>query len=87
MQLNKYRRLLTIAQAGLFYAKDEFDKERYTEIKEISLNLINEKKYRCRCSAFLYFFLFPRSKTFRFYNKNERNSGSFIEISKEKAVF
>lgn len=42
MQLNKYRRLLTIAQAGLFYAKDEFDKERYTEIKEISLNLINE---------------------------------------------
>lgn len=26
----------------LFYAKDEFDKERYAEIKEISLNLINE---------------------------------------------
>lgn len=42
MQLNKYKRLLALAQTGLFYAKDEFDKERYTEIKDISLNLINE---------------------------------------------
>ncbi|WP_270164493.1 NUDIX hydrolase N-terminal domain-containing protein [Paenibacillus sp. SYP-B4298] len=38
--LNRYRRLLTLAEAGLFYGKDEFDKERYQELKEISLELL-----------------------------------------------
>lgn len=38
--LNRYRRLLTLAEAGLFYGKDKFDKERYQELKEISLELL-----------------------------------------------
>lgn len=42
MTLNEYKRILAIAKAGLLYAKDEYDKERYTEIKELSLKLINK---------------------------------------------
>ncbi|MBO0482683.1 NUDIX hydrolase N-terminal domain-containing protein [Candidatus Enterococcus courvalinii] len=36
-----YRRLLAIAEAGLYYGKDEFDKERYQELKELSLALLS----------------------------------------------
>ncbi|MDA3974026.1 NUDIX hydrolase N-terminal domain-containing protein [Enterococcus thailandicus] len=36
-----YRRLLAIAEAGLYYGKDEFDKERYQELKELSLELLS----------------------------------------------
>lgn len=32
-----------IAQAGLFYGKDEFDKERYQRIREISAEMIHYK--------------------------------------------
>ena len=39
MTLNEYKRILAIAEAGLLYAKDEYDKERYTEIKELSLKI------------------------------------------------
>lgn len=39
--LEQYRRLLSIAEAGLFYGKDLFDKERYKELQELSLNLIS----------------------------------------------
>lgn len=41
-RLNDYRRLLAIAQAGLLYGKDVFDKERYEELQEISLKLLSE---------------------------------------------
>lgn len=40
--LNKYRRLLAIADAGIYYGKDQFDQERYTEIRSISLELLYE---------------------------------------------
>lgn len=40
--LNKYRRLLALADAGLYYGKDQFDQERYTEIRTIALELLNE---------------------------------------------
>ncbi|MBM6614762.1 NUDIX hydrolase [Desemzia sp. RIT804] len=40
--LEQYRRLLSIAEAGIYYGKDVFDKERYEELKEISLKLIRE---------------------------------------------
>ena len=40
--LNNYRRLLALAEAGLYYGKDEFDRERYTEIRSIALKLLNE---------------------------------------------
>lgn len=35
--------LQAIAQAGLFYGKDEFDRERYRRIREISAEMIREK--------------------------------------------
>lgn len=38
--LATYKRLLSIAQAGLTYGKDPFDQERYTELKQIALQLI-----------------------------------------------
>jgi len=38
--LKKYKRLLALAEAGLFYGKDEFDKERYQELKDIALDLL-----------------------------------------------
>ena len=40
--LNQYRRLLVIAEAGLYYGKDAFDRERYTEIRSIALDLLND---------------------------------------------
>lgn len=39
--LEMYRRLLAIAEAGLYYGKDEFDKERYQELKKLSLELLS----------------------------------------------
>lgn len=38
--LKKYKRLLALAEAGLFYGKDKFDKERYQELKDIALDLL-----------------------------------------------
>lgn len=38
--LSIYQRLLSIAQAGLTYGNDSFDIERYTELKEHTLSLI-----------------------------------------------
>lgn len=35
--------LQSIAQAGLFYGKDVFDKERYERIREIAAEMIAEK--------------------------------------------
>lgn len=35
--------LQSLAQAGLFYGKDEFDKERYQRIRDISVEIINHK--------------------------------------------
>lgn len=40
--LEQYRRLLSIAEAGIYYGKDVFDRERYEELKEISLKLIRD---------------------------------------------
>lgn len=39
--LEQYRRLLAIAEAGVFYGKDVFDQERYSEIRNIAINLIS----------------------------------------------
>lgn len=36
----QYQRLLTLADAGLFYGNDEFDKERYKEIKALATTLL-----------------------------------------------
>jgi len=38
--LKTYRRLLNIAEAGIFYGNDVFDQERYQELKEIALQLL-----------------------------------------------
>ena len=35
--------LQSIAQAGLFYGKDVFDKERYERIREISVEMLSYK--------------------------------------------
>lgn len=35
--------LQSIAQAGLFYGKDEFDKERYAQIRDIAAEMISYK--------------------------------------------
>lgn len=40
--LDSYRRLLALSDAGLLYGKDPFDRERYQEIKEISLSLMSQ---------------------------------------------
>ncbi|NAB28335.1 DNA mismatch repair protein MutT, partial [Enterococcus durans] len=39
-RFDQYRRLLTIAEAGLLYGKDVFDKERYEELRTIALELL-----------------------------------------------
>ncbi len=41
-RLDQYRRLLTIAEAGLLYGNDIFDKERYEELRMIALELLSE---------------------------------------------
>lgn len=40
--LATYKRLFAISQAGLQYGQDIFDKERYEELREISLQLLYE---------------------------------------------
>ena len=37
-----YKRLFAIAEAGLVYGKDAFDQERYTELRRLSLQLIQK---------------------------------------------
>ena len=39
--LNDIKKLKNIADLGLLYAKDEYDRERYTELHVISLNLMS----------------------------------------------
>lgn len=39
--LNEIKRLKAIADTGLLYAKNEYDKERYSELQEISFKLLN----------------------------------------------
>lgn len=40
-KIEQYKRLLAIAEAGLFYGKDPFDEERYQELKSIALSLLS----------------------------------------------
>lgn len=39
-QLNLIKRIRALADAGLVYSESEYDRERYTELKEISLKLL-----------------------------------------------
>lgn len=39
--LNEIKRLKAISETGLLYSKNEYDKERYLELQEISLNLLS----------------------------------------------
>ena len=36
-------RIQSIAQAGLLYGKDQYDKERYGELRKIAAEMISEK--------------------------------------------
>lgn len=38
---DQYKRLLAIADAGLHYGNDVFDKERYKELREVALELLS----------------------------------------------
>lgn len=40
--LNEIKRLTALADTGLLYCKNEYDKERYLELKEISFRLLHE---------------------------------------------
>lgn len=40
--LDEIKRLKAIADVGLLYCSDEYDKERYLELKDISLRLLNK---------------------------------------------
>ncbi|MDQ6813976.1 MAG: NUDIX hydrolase [Bacteroidota bacterium] len=40
--LHEIKRLKSLADTGLLYCKDEYDRERYTEIRSISLHLLSE---------------------------------------------
>lgn len=40
--LNEIKRLKSIADTGLLYANNEYDKERYIELQNIAFNLLNE---------------------------------------------
>lgn len=40
-QLNLIKRIKALADTGLVYGKEEYDKERYEELKEISLRLMS----------------------------------------------
>lgn len=40
--LNEIKRLKAIADTGLLYCKNEYDKERYLELQEITFRLLNE---------------------------------------------
>ena len=37
------KELQSIAQAGLFYGHDDFDKERYQRIRDISAEMVSER--------------------------------------------
>lgn len=39
--LATYKRILAIAENGLYYGRDVFDKERYDELKQLALQLIS----------------------------------------------
>ncbi|NJB36878.1 NUDIX hydrolase [Croceivirga sp. JEA036] len=39
-QLNLIKRLISLSDLGLFYAQDPYDQERYTELKQIGLELL-----------------------------------------------
>lgn len=39
------KELQALAQAGLTYGKDVFDKERYTRIREISAEILSEQTH------------------------------------------
>jgi len=41
-QLDLIKRIKSIADIGLVYTEDDYDKDRYTELKEISLKLLTE---------------------------------------------
>ena len=58
--LMNYQRVLALAEAGLYYGKDDFDKERYQELKDISLDLISEISSSSDWDAVLYL---PASNT------------------------
>ncbi len=45
--LNVIKRLKSIADTGLLYSKNEYDKERYRELQEISFNLLNKFSEIC----------------------------------------
>lgn len=38
-------RIQSIAQAGLQYGKDKYDRERYEELRQIAAEMISEKTY------------------------------------------
>ncbi|HEX8357733.1 MAG TPA: NUDIX hydrolase [Segetibacter sp.] len=40
--LNEIKKLRALADTGLLYCKNEYDKERYLELREISFNLLNQ---------------------------------------------
>jgi len=40
--LNEIKRLKSIADIGLLYSKNEYDKERYRELQEITFNLLHK---------------------------------------------
>ncbi|MGI8634881.1 MAG: NUDIX hydrolase N-terminal domain-containing protein [Segetibacter sp.] len=40
--LNEIKRLTALADTGLLYCKNEYDKERYLELREISFRLLHE---------------------------------------------
>lgn len=40
-QLNLIKRIKAISETGLVYAKDDYDRERYEELQQISLNLMS----------------------------------------------
>jgi hypothetical protein len=40
--LDEIKRLKAVADIGLLYANNEYDRERYLELKEISFKLLSE---------------------------------------------
>ena len=40
--LNQIKKLKTLADTGLLYATNEYDRERYNELHEISLELMSQ---------------------------------------------
>ena len=42
MLLNEIKRIRALAETGLLYSKNEYDKERYLELQEIAFNLLGK---------------------------------------------